>query len=873
MRRNPKKNLLPIRVLFFSPGRIASSSILDMAFTQLYNQGAIEYRCIHENETSNSEQHEAIIWCDVAFFFRACFSQTVKMLRLAKSLGKSTIYSTDDDFLNLDKSSPLGKIHHLEENVSAFKSMMREADLLWLFTKEMVSRYESMNSKIVLGRLPSPIEYYSNNIIRTEDLSERLIIGYAGRFVHKKDLQIAIRPLCRLLDKYPTLELEFVDCLPEELCGNPRVKFTPYFDDIKNFYDYMSKANWAVGMALLEDTPFNRGKTNNKYREYGAFGIPGIYSDMPVYSSCIKNGINGFLAPHTEEGISKALISMIDDRDLRENIRYAALQDVSTRYSPKAMQQQLLREISLLSAEKLKSITASDTINILILGHDFASSTHIDALQPCLELKRMGFIKFTWNEPSDIKSEIDPYDCIYVVRAFELINHSIFQKAKHKNIPFIFSWDDDFFSLPKCSPNTSLAAYCSKPQIQKALRRMLRMCSLIITTTPQLTKRSRNYNSNIIEVIYGLRPPEMPIDEAIEKYETTSEPVKIGFFGSNNALEAPYIVKAVEKLRQVYKERICIEAIVVEISDSLKNTLNWYSAQALSYNESLLLLKSRNWDIGLAPLLDSEFNRAKQATKFRDYAWCGATIVASNVDTYRRVILNEIHGLLVENTPDEWYDGIVSLIENPYKRRFLADGAKQLLKNVHMQDETMASWYQILWRIMRNKEGFVKNLPKNNFIYSSSKDDINLLTKFIDTPKGMPISCITLDHRLRYSIKHFYPSWIGIDVMIGTHQKTISGSLILRVMTRNGQLLRKAEFDLSRAFDNDWISFSFHPIINSKGQQFLIDFTLQKNDRNTFISLYENNQAQNKYIMKISRRLRSISSSKIRNGLFCRKIY
>ncbi len=86
---------------------------------------------------------------------------------------------------------------------------------------------------------------------------------------------------------------------------------------------------------------------------------------------------------------------------------------------------------------------------------------------------------------------------------------------------------------------------------------------------------------------------------------------------------------------------------------------------------------------------------------FSDYTWCGATIIASNVPTYRRTMINGVHGILVENNSSAWVQGISSLIENKEKRRFLTTGAGLLLRNGHLQEQTIASWYQLIWRIMK----------------------------------------------------------------------------------------------------------------------------------------------------------------------------
>src|SRR6185369_8954608 len=138
------------------------------------------------------------------------------------------------------------------------------------------------------------------------------------------------------------------DCIPDALRGHPRVRFTPYFDELADYYRYMARVRWTIGLALLADDEFNRGKTDNKYREYAAFGIPGIYSDMPVYAGSVRDGVNGILTPNTEDGVAAALERLVESAELRRRIRDAALRDVSERYSLRAMVAQLAHELSAL---------------------------------------------------------------------------------------------------------------------------------------------------------------------------------------------------------------------------------------------------------------------------------------------------------------------------------------------------------------------------------------------------------------------------------------------------------------------------------------------------------------------------------------------
>jgi glycosyltransferase involved in cell wall biosynthesis len=101
----------------------------------------------------------------------------------------------------------------------------------------------------------------------------------------------------------------------------------------------LSRVDWSFAIAPLADLPSARGKTDNKYREYGACRIPAIYSDHPVYSRGVTDGRNGLLVPHTEQGWYEGLQRMMADATLRENLARTAYDDVVARYPVEAAAQ------------------------------------------------------------------------------------------------------------------------------------------------------------------------------------------------------------------------------------------------------------------------------------------------------------------------------------------------------------------------------------------------------------------------------------------------------------------------------------------------------------------------------------------------------
>lgn len=85
--------------------------------------------------------------------------------------------------------------------------------------------------------------------------------------------------------------------------------------------------------------------------------------------------------------------------------------------------------------------------------------------------------------------------------------------------------------------------------------------------------------------------------------------------------------------------------------------------------------QSRGFHVGLAPLLDSTFNRCKSSIKVLDYAQLGLVTVASNVAAYRDDAMDD--RILVDNTPQDWARCITQLVDQALPLEALTMNARQ----------------------------------------------------------------------------------------------------------------------------------------------------------------------------------------------------
>jgi glycosyltransferase involved in cell wall biosynthesis len=117
---------------------------------------------------------------------------------------------------------------------------------------------------------------------------------------------------------------------PVEIRGLPNVTW-----ERVAFLDYSAFARWFatqrvdIGLAPLEDTSFNRGKSGIKFLEYTAIGAASVCSRVPAYVDSVHEG-EGLLVGSEEW--EEALIRLVTDGALRRQLAGVAREGVRRRW-------------------------------------------------------------------------------------------------------------------------------------------------------------------------------------------------------------------------------------------------------------------------------------------------------------------------------------------------------------------------------------------------------------------------------------------------------------------------------------------------------------------------------------------------------------
>lgn len=254
--------------------------------------------------------------------------------------------------------------------------------------------------------------------------------------------------------------------------------------------------------------------------------------------------------------------------------------------------------------------------------------------------------------------------------------------SEYTKVPIITDLDDDVFSVRDDQPAAELGY--KKGELKRAtVATMLSFSKAIFATNDYLGKRVTNHIKEAcgVELPYYVLPNYNNLKDWKGKSRKTNY-ITIGWHGSithNSDLEM--VLPAIKGLMKKYNIRLELmggvkkEFAIELFKDWDYDTLSRISLSAgtQAWRGFPYKLMRKTWDIGIAPLIDDEFNRCKSNIKWMEYAMKKIPTVASDVLPYQNIEHGKT-GFLVK-TPDEWYDTLETLILDAKLRKEIGENA------------------------------------------------------------------------------------------------------------------------------------------------------------------------------------------------------
>lgn len=232
--------------------------------------------------------------------------------------------------------------------------------------------------------------------------------------------------------------------------------------------------------------------------------------------------------------------------------------------------------------------------------------------------------------------------------------------------------------------------------------------ALIVSTVP-----IKDYFGNFIKEMFGedkdiyVFPNYNDIrDWKYKQPKKDKEKVVIGWAGSvthdaDLGLVMPVLGKILDKHDNVHLELVggimqgALAFLTKDWTDKAKSKLK-VKGGVPAWDKYPKLIMEQSWDIGIAPLIDDEFNRGKSHIKWTEYAMAKLPTIASNVYPYfmpiatNKAIVPGETGILADSDT-EWEQALEKLIASKEERERLGNNAYEYVSsNLQWKDHAEA---------------------------------------------------------------------------------------------------------------------------------------------------------------------------------------
>jgi processive 1,2-diacylglycerol beta-glucosyltransferase len=259
--------------------------------------------------------------------------------------------------------------------------------------------------------------------------------------------------------------------------------------------------------------------------------------------------------------------------------------------------------------------------------------------------------------------------------------------------PIVSEIDDNILSTPTYNPADSV--YQPGSMFRSIAVEQFKMSDAMVVSTPYLQEVYGEFCENIQVVPNSL---DFRIWDNL-KHRRNTDLVRIGWAGGASheddlRIIEPVVRKTLEAHRNV---RFCFVHGIPEFFKDVERIEAFH--QFTRIDRYPQFLASRGFDIGLAPLVDNAFNRAKSNLRWLEYAGLKVPCVASNVGHFAETIRNGVDGVLCSDEY-EWTSALNDLILNPVTRKSIGTAANRRARKDFNVDSTVHHYAKILQEIV-----------------------------------------------------------------------------------------------------------------------------------------------------------------------------
>ncbi|ROS76372.1 glycosyltransferase involved in cell wall biosynthesis [Curtobacterium sp. PhB130] len=221
-------------------------------------------------------------------------------LAAAADRGVPVVAEVDDDFFTASGRDRLARAEYDPDRLASIDALVRGADVVVVSTPELADVVRPIARDVVVVAnaldptlwVPEPADSTPDTAAQPDDGGPEHRVLYMGTLTHAADLEL-------LRDVFDDLTAPDGTPIRLEVIGVTEDDGPDWYRRVEvpdGHYPAFARwlvdhrTRWRAGVAPLRDEEFNRAKSDLKFLEYTALGLPAVVSDRPSYRLAGEHG-------------------------------------------------------------------------------------------------------------------------------------------------------------------------------------------------------------------------------------------------------------------------------------------------------------------------------------------------------------------------------------------------------------------------------------------------------------------------------------------------------------------------------------------------------------------------------------------------------
>ena len=321
----------------------------------------------------------------------------------------------------------------------------------------------------------------------------------------------------------------------------------------------------------------------------------------------------------------------------------------------------------------------------IFAAHDGGSGcAYYRMMVPLEELNRQDGFEVTFADagdthhpPSITARDLEGYDVIVGQRLNKYDGMRVWRGARTPTSRLVYDLDDDVWNI---SPENFQAWHLyGRADIRDAITHSAEVSDLLTVTTPYLADVMTERTGNPATAVLPNCVPAWVCDLK----RTPRRRRSVGWQGgASHGADMSLITRPVRRfLKRFPAWDLRLAGTDYRPSFKVPDDRAIYSMWVQVNDDPKDYYKTLDFDIGLAPLLDNDFNRAKSGIKAIEYFSRGIPVIASDVEPYRSVVTHGHNGFLVREDGHSWLRYLSELAADEKLLAQMSENARQTARD------------------------------------------------------------------------------------------------------------------------------------------------------------------------------------------------